>query len=78
MQLLKSKKLCDVIYTFPNLPDRIDAHEVILVARSPVFEQIFRMRRSGNVEGNEIEIGECAPETFQEFLEVKQLIALIT
>ena len=72
--LLKGKKFCDVTFTFPNLPDRIEAHEIYLKARSPVFEQIFRMRKSGNVQGREIEISESTPERFQEFLEVRTFI----
>ena len=68
LRLLKNRKFCDVIFTFPNLPDQIEAHELFLSARSSVFREIFQNWRSRVL--RMIEITEATPERFQEFLEV--------
>ena len=70
LKLLKEKRLCDVIFSFENSAIQIEAHQVFLRARSPVFDSILRGRGSSEDMRN-VKIHAATPERFEEFLEVR-------
>ena len=67
--LLKEKRHCDVTFSFENLESEIEAHQLVLRARSRVFDRMFRGQ--GTLDGRrEVKISDTDPARFQELLEV--------
>ena len=66
---MKENRLTDVRFTFENSPERIEAHQLCLRSRSPVFDSMFRGR--GSVSSMvELKVEDVEPDLFQTFLEV--------
>ena len=74
LQALKEAKLCDVVFTFENCEDRIEAHQLILRWRSPVFFAMFRGQGANFGKTKEVQVTGVSPRRFQEFLEVRHFL----
>ena len=70
LQALKNMRFCDVVFTFENSEDRIEAHQSLLRMRSPVFVAMFRGQGCNVGSMREVKINGINPLRFREFLEV--------
>ena len=71
LRLLKSRKDSDVTFLVGPNKIPIEGHQLVLKARSPVFEAMFSQNWEGGKEGISIAIPDAEPEPFTKFLEVK-------
>ena len=70
LQALNQSKFCDVVFTFENCEERIEAHQFVLRMRSPVFVAILRGQGSNVGNMREVKIDGTSHLIFREFLEV--------
>ena len=67
---LERKKFTDVVFTFENSEDQIEAHLAILQLRSPVDWSTFKGQGGSTDRKTEIKVKDSTPQRFREFLQV--------